>query len=78
MFEQAFNQAEIYKQTVFPLTELAGYRYLVAVSEKELPRTSIPGERETPQGVVYRHVNIVVEPEHPSKVAAKRAARKPT
>ena len=54
--------------------ELAGYRYLIAVSLDELP--TVPADDATAEGVTYRHINIVVKPTVPSK-AAKRSARAP-
>jgi hypothetical protein len=70
-FAEAHKQAEIYKQGALAGIELTGYRYLVVVSKNELLRASIPPDSITPEGIVYRHVNIVVEPAVPSK-AAKR------
>ncbi len=70
-FAEARTQAEIYKEGALAGTELTGYRYLVAVSENELPRASIPSDSTTPQGIIYRHINIVVEPTVPSKAARR-------
>jgi hypothetical protein len=65
-------QAEHYKQGALAGTVLAGYRYLVAVSRQALP--SVP-EDDTVGGVIYLHINIVVEPDTPSKAA--RAGKRP-
>jgi hypothetical protein len=68
-FAEARAQAELYKQGALAGVELTGYRYLVAVSLKELPSVSIPPNNATPEGIVYRHINIVVQPAVPSKAA---------
>jgi hypothetical protein len=70
-FAAALEQAERYKLGALAGTELTGYRYLVAVSLQELP--SVPADTDV-GGVIYRHINIVVEPATPSKAA--RTVRK--
>jgi hypothetical protein len=69
-FEDARKQAAKYEQGALVGTELTGYRYAVAVSLTELP--NVPDD-VTVGGVVYRHINIVVEPRTPSVQARKRA-----
>lgn len=70
-FAEARKQADLYSAGPLAGIELTGYRYLVVVSAKSLPHGDIPGDQITPDGVTYRHVNLVVEPEVPSK-ASKR------
>lgn len=63
-FKEARDQARNYAQGVLAGSELAGYRYAVVVSRKqvEIPEDIKEGE------VIYRHINIAVEPSTPSKV----------
>lgn len=68
-FAEARRQAELYKQGALAGVELTGYRYLVAVSVENLPSISIPSDKVTPEGIVYRHINIVVQPAVPSRAA---------
>ena len=70
-FAEARNQADIYKQEPFAGIEVAGYRYMIAVSLKALPQDRIPGDYVSSTGVTYRYVNIVVEPDVPSKASKK-------
>jgi hypothetical protein len=58
---QALGQAQRYSRGSLAGFELAGYRYIVLVSEDFLP--ALPDEREG--GVVYRHINIAVSPRTP-------------
>jgi hypothetical protein len=74
-YAEARAQADLYKQGPLAGIELTGYRYLIAVSENELPPTSVPADDRTPQGIEYRHINIVVDPGVPSK-AARSAVRR--
>ena len=71
-FAEARLQAEKYKRGALAGIELTGYRYLVAVSLKELPSTCIPGDSASKEGIVYRHINIAVQPDLPSIAARKR------
>lgn len=73
-FRTARAQADLYRQGPLAGLELTGYRYLIAVSLEELPSGSIPPDDATSTGIVYRHVNIAVQPSVPSK-AAKKASR---
>jgi hypothetical protein len=59
---QAKTQADRYRSTALAALELQNYRYIVLVSLKHLTR--IQDIREG--GVLYRHINIVVDPESPS------------
>jgi hypothetical protein len=61
----ARNQAELYGRGVLGGMELLGYRYIVLVSRKRLA----PIADVTHSNTVYRHINIAVEPEVPSKAA---------
>lgn len=71
--EEARAQADLYNEGPLAGIELRGYRYLILVSPQKLilPADATSGE------IVYRHVNIAVQPETPSKAAPKivRAAR---
>lgn len=62
-FEQARIQARRYAQGALAGSELTGYRYAVVVSRQlvEIPDDIREGE------VVYRHINIAVDPRLPSK-----------
>jgi hypothetical protein len=62
----ARKQAELYQSGVLGGVELHDYRYIVLVSETRLPSIAdlLVG------GVTYRHVNIAVKPEVPSKAKA--------
>jgi hypothetical protein len=75
-FDEARKQADLYKQGPLAGIELTSYRFLIAVSLKALPKNCIPADDISSAGVIYRHVNIVIEPEVPSKAAKKSAARK--
>ena len=59
---EAFEQTKLYVSGVLGGIELANYRYLVMVSEKsmKIPSDSIEGT------IVYRHINIAVNPDTPS------------
>lgn len=70
MFEDARRQADIYAEGPLAGVELAGYRYLVVVSKKALPAAVVP-DNQTVGRVVYRHINIAVDPDVPS-LAARR------
>jgi hypothetical protein len=69
-FKAAQKQADLYKQGPLAGIELTSYRYLIAVSLKPLPKDKIPPDAAT-TGVTYRHVNIAIDPEAPSKAAKK-------
>lgn len=69
-FRQARSQADLYRDGVLAGVELRGYRYLIVVSLKELSSSAIPAD-DTVSGVTYRHVNIVVDPDSPSRVARR-------
>jgi hypothetical protein len=71
-FRVAQSEAERYRVGALAGTELTGYRYLVAVSLRELPSSVIADV--SVGGVIYRHINIVVAPATPSRAA--RGARK--
>ena len=60
---QAKVQAARYAAGSLAGLELADYRFLVAVSERELPMP----EDDEEGGIKYRKINIVVNPQPPSK-----------
>jgi hypothetical protein len=64
----AFEQAQIYANSNLAAIELKKYRYLVLVSIDYLK--SVPDDREQ-EGVIYKHINIAVDPSSPSKAARK-------
>ena len=69
-FALAKTQAAQYAAGALSTLELSSFRYLVVVSLKHLPRSDIPGDiRET--GTIYRHINLVIDPDTPSKAAAR-------
>jgi hypothetical protein len=76
-FAEAKAQAELYKEGALAGVELTEYRYLVAVSEEAVPSVSLPSNKVTPEGIIYRHINLVVQPAVPSK-AARSAIKKST
>lgn len=66
---QALTRAQLYGRGVLAAIELKSYRYLVLVSEDVLK--DIPSDHEE-GGIIYRTVNIAVNPSSPSKVARRR------
>lgn len=70
-FRAARAQADLYEEGVLAGVELARFRYLIAVSLKPLPRALIPVDSEV-GGIMYRHLNVVIEPLTPS-ISAKKA-----
>lgn len=62
-FDQARSQAQRYAQGVLAGSELTAYRYAVVVSRQQV---SVPDDL-TEGGVVYRHINIAVDPRTPSR-----------
>lgn len=66
-------QADQYSQGALAGLELRSHRYIIVVTLKELPpRTLVPDDR-TADGIIYRHINIVIEPSVPSTVSRKLA-----
>ncbi len=63
--EEAYKQASVYASSSLAGFELAGYRYLVLVSNGRL--NNLPPDRKA-ENVIYQHINIAVEPEVPSKI----------
>jgi hypothetical protein len=70
-FATARRQADLYKSGVLGGLELSGTRYLVAVTIEPLDRSALPSDM-THEGVLYRHLNIAVEPGTPSRSARER------
>ena len=62
-FQQARAQAQRYAQGALGGSELADYRYLVVVSEQQVERPHDLNDG----GIMYRHINIAVDPETPSR-----------
>ncbi|TET66255.1 MAG: hypothetical protein E3J56_14680 [Candidatus Aminicenantes bacterium] len=60
--KEAFEQTKLYVTGVLGGIELTNYRYLVMVSEKS---TKMPSDF-TEGTIVYRHINIPVNPKYPS------------
>ena len=65
---EARIQAGLYSQGALAGLELRSHRYIIVVTLKELPSNTLGPDHRT-DGVIYRHVNIVIEPEVPSKVS---------
>ena len=63
-FEEARAQAQRYAQGALAGSELTAYRYAIVVSRRQV---SLP-EDLSADGVVYRHINIAVDPLTPSQV----------
>jgi hypothetical protein len=70
-FDEARHQAALYTQGPLFGSELRAYRYLVVVSPRDLE--DIPDDKNE-GGVIYRHINIAIDPRSPS-VAAPRKRR---
>ena len=62
-FCKARAQAKLYALGALAGSELTGYRYAVVVSRKQVV---VPAD-VVEDGVIYRHINIVVEPVTPSR-----------
>ncbi len=62
-FDQARSQAQRYAQGLLAGSELTAYRYAVVVSRQQV---SVPDDL-TEGGVVYRHINVAVDPRTPSR-----------
>lgn len=69
-YAAAREQAAIYSGGILAGLELATHRYLVVVTEKQ---TQPPADM-IKDAIIYRHINIAVNPEPPS-VAAKKLSR---
>ena len=68
-FAEARAQADLYANGIVAGLELASHRYLVVVTKTKAQ--SMPDISEN--GIVYRHINIVVDPASPS-ITARRSA----
>ena len=69
--QEAFRQASLYSEGILASLVLERYRYLVLVSQSSCP---LPSDFEN-EGIRYEHINIVVEPEPPSRVARRSKKR---
>jgi hypothetical protein len=69
-FQEARSQAKRYSQGPLLGSELTNYRYAVVVSERQV---EVPNDLKE-GNVIYRHINIAVDPQVPSrgKVARHR------
>lgn len=65
LFTEARHQAKIYGNGSLSGIELSDYRYLIVVSEKNI---EVPTPI-TENGVTYKHINIPVNPDPPSKAS---------
>jgi hypothetical protein len=72
-FGEATEQAEIYARGPLAENELRSYRYAIVVTEQEVER---PPD-DTRDGVTYRHINIAVNPQTPSRAARATTTVKP-
>jgi hypothetical protein len=72
-FDEAGIQARLYAQGPLVGNELTAYRYLVVVSLRNLE--AVPDDRNE-GGVIYRHINIAIEPQLPSTQARKTAPKR--
>jgi hypothetical protein len=66
---EARAQADLYSQGALAGLELRSHRYIIVVTVKELPFGTLGADHRTAAGIIYRYINIVIEPEVPSKVA---------
>jgi hypothetical protein len=64
-FREARQQVDLYQEGPLAGLELAGYRYLVVVTERQAPHTTIP-QGISSGGVVYEPINIAISPRTPS------------
>lgn len=67
-FAEARYQTELYSGSVLAGVELTTYRYVIVVSRD---RIAVPANL-TKNGVVYRHINIAVDPQTPSQEVKRR------
>jgi hypothetical protein len=62
-FQEARAQARRYAQGSLAGNELTAYRYAIVVSSRQ---ATVPADL-TENGIVYRHINIAVDPRSPSR-----------
>lgn len=67
-FAEARRQTQRYSQGALGGNELTSYRYAILVSSDDVR----PPDDVAEGNVVYRHINIAVEPRSPSKAATRR------
>jgi hypothetical protein len=72
-FTEARHQAKRYSKGVLAGNELTSFRYLIVVSSDHI---TVPNDIEDEEGVVYRHINIAVDPKTPSKRRASSTLSK--
>jgi hypothetical protein len=63
--KQARDQAKLYSASVLAGVELRCYRYIVLVSENQI---DVPDDVQNNE-IIYRHINIPVQPKTPSKAS---------
>lgn len=69
-FAEARAQMDIYRQSALVGVELTGTRYAVVLTKKKLPKSQVPEDMDR-NGVIYRHLNLAIAPETPSKQAKR-------
>ncbi|MES1191365.1 MAG: hypothetical protein ABUS47_09825 [Steroidobacter sp.] len=69
-FEEAREQARHYVSGVLGGIELRTHRYAIVVSKKPINAPSPPNYEN---GITWRHINIAIDPETPSKMARKNS-----
>lgn len=70
---EAFAQAERYARGSLAAIELKSYRYLVIVSKEFLD--DVPPDHEK-EGIIYKYINIAVDPSTPSAQARKKGTQR--
>ena len=73
-FREARDQAQLYKGGLLAGLELAQYRYVVVVTLLDLPKALIPDDVRIGD-VIYRHINVAIEPRYPSQQARATAKK---
>jgi hypothetical protein len=71
-FIEALHQAKRYAGGVLAGNELTAFRYLIVVSSDHITK---PDDIEDENGVVYRHINIALDPKTPSQRRASSTKR---
>jgi hypothetical protein len=67
-FAEARGQADRYAGGALAANELRNYRYAVVVTKKDVV---VPEDHDDGKGVIYRHINIPIDPDLPSKPRRK-------
>ena len=69
-------QADLYSQGALAGLELRSHRYIIVVTPNELASDTLGPDDRTAAGVIYRHVNIVIEPEVRRRFLKRLLARR--